>query len=740
MPSETDIQKTLVGLSSRELWTDLRNSFLFKLVATPGFLAFLYFGQNQLPFPFPHLFHCAMVNLVVNAGLLLYMWLARDPAWLHRVIPYVDVSFYPLAYIFSGGFMSPFILLVILSVGGSPILYTRDRAVSRNIFLISLIGYVLVCGLQKLGLYRDLVPFSLELIEQDLFFYFVVATVLLCMAGGYILSSAIHTNLSSVVTRSTKVLQNMVQGTSANVGVGFFETLVSSLTQAIGCRGAFVARTEKDGRTHSLAGFYDGRSLASFEIELKGNSLKSLVRGEEGKRFLAGQCRIFLLQDSQGEDLGCLGILLRKGLGQAELAESVVDVFSARAGAELVRIRDDEEKSHLQSALSQAQRLEAIGRLAGGVAHDFNNILAAVSGYVSLIKIKHPRQDPDVTAKLDGILEASSRAGKLTRNLLNFARETHFESKPVDIHESIHQMVRLFRAAAGKGVEIDLKLNAKESWFLGDSVQIERALLNIGMNARDAMNGQGKFIIETQDVIKAEGDKDSSRHLVIRLSDDGTGMNEETQSKIFQPFFTTKAPNEGSGFGLASVYGSIKAQGGRIEVSSELGHGSTFKIFLPALQVSAIQKSPVQGSKSATGRASILVVDDDDSVLEITREMLVEGGFNVVTCPTGTKGLKYYKDNPGLVDLVLLDMSMPGMDGQECFMKMKKINPELKALVMTGKRPYNILRSMQSEGLLGWLPKPIEHKNLLGMVNEALDGKANSITKAASGQSDKDRG
>ena len=387
--------------------------------------------------------------------------------------------------------------------------------------------------------------------------------------------------------------------------------------------------------------------------------------------------------------------------------------------------RAEEDRKKLETQLYQAQRMESIGTLAGGVAHDFNNLLMGIQGYASLIL-----KDLDVTQPQYNwarrIEDQVKSGAELTRQLLGFARGGKYDVKPTDINELVRKSSSMFGRTKK---EITIKAEYEQNiWTVEvDQGQIEQIFLNLYVNAWQAMPAGGNLFLETNNVTLHESftkpyHLQPGRYVGISVTDTGTGMDEATQQRIFDPFFTTKQMARGTGLGLASVYGIIRNHDGIINVYSEKGHGSTFNIYLPAVEsVFPDAGAVVEDEPSKQGTETILLVDDEQVVLDVGKELLRELGYTVLEAGGGREAVDIYKENKDKIGLVLLDMVMPSMGGKEAYEKMKEINPDVKVLLSSGYSKDGQATEILEQGCNGFIQKPFNMKEISGKIREILD-------------------
>ncbi len=390
------------------------------------------------------------------------------------------------------------------------------------------------------------------------------------------------------------------------------------------------------------------------------------------------------------------------------------------------RKRAEEERVKLEAQLRHAQKMEAVGTLAGGIAHDFNNLLGGILGYSSLLLNKLAPTDPN-RKYVELIESASNRAAELTNRLLGFARQGKYEEKPVDINQLIGGVVELLSASIDKRIEIEMNLCGENPLTKGDPNQLEQVLMNLCVNARDAMPDGGELSIGSRLVHLDE--RFASEHLgavpgdyvCITVSDTGVGMNEETKTKIFDPFFTTKGQGEGTGLGLSMVYGIVKNHGGYLSVYSEVGKGTTFEVYLPLSQGFPIQ--PKRREERVTiGSESILVVDDEQMLRDLMKDILEDLGYRVRLASDGEEAVELYRKHRDEIDLVIVDMMMPKMGGRETFQELKRIDPQVKALLASGYSKNTAAQRILDLGVKGFLHKPFSMEEISHKVREVLDG------------------
>jgi len=413
---------------------------------------------------------------------------------------------------------------------------------------------------------------------------------------------------------------------------------------------------------------------------------------------------------------------LRDARGAISGAMAVVSDVSERKVAEGQRIQ-------LEEQLRQSQKMEAVGRLAGGIAHDFNNLLTAISGYAELLQNRFGPGD-EVRTYVDEILKSSSRATQLTRQMLAFSRRQVLQPKVLDLNAVVQNMEGLLRRLIGEDIDLQTATGANLGCVQADQGQIEQVIMNLAVNARDAMPKGGKLTIETRNVVLDQKYNDrhgrmrSGPHVLLSVCDSGTGMDAETQSHLFEPFFTTKDKDKGTGLGLATVYGIVKQSGGDIWVYSEAGRGSCFKIYLPRVDQVPDEASPgADQTTSSTGSETVLLAEDSDVVRRLLRELIQTNGYTLLEARHGAEALQIGKDYAGIIDLLVTDMVMPQMGGRELAEQLLPLRPKMKVLYMSGYTEDAIVRHGVLDSGTAFLEKPFTPDSLARKIRELLDQK-----------------
>jgi PAS domain S-box-containing protein len=390
-------------------------------------------------------------------------------------------------------------------------------------------------------------------------------------------------------------------------------------------------------------------------------------------------------------------------------------------------VTDITEQKILERQLFQSNKMEAIGQLAGGIAHDFNNILTAIIGFSTIIEMDMDEDDPN-RVNVEHILVAAGRAADLTGSLLTFSRKQVINPQPVDLNQIIGKTEKFLQRIIGEDIDFKASICQDVLTVNADSGQIEQVLMNLATNARDAMPKGGLISLETgtvemdEEYVKANGYGKPGSYAVISFSDTGEGMDETTCKKVFEPFFTTKEVGKGTGLGLSIVYGILKQHDGFINVYSEPGNGTTFKIYLPLIHAEVAVSPAGKEEILEGGTETILVADDDASLRELSEKFLVMFGYTIITAVDGLDALAKFRENRDKIDLVILDIIMPKMNGKDAFDEMRKINSDVKAIFISGYTGEIIHKRGILDQTLVFVSKPLNLRKLLIKVREVLGG------------------
>ncbi len=390
------------------------------------------------------------------------------------------------------------------------------------------------------------------------------------------------------------------------------------------------------------------------------------------------------------------------------------------------RKRAEQEKTRLQEQLRHSQKMEAIGTLAGGVAHDFNNLLTVIFGHVHLIKMRSQPSD-------EGYKDAATietvvyRARALTEQLLGFARRGKHENTVTDVRATIREVMTFLSRTLDKKIILKEESGVEAAAIMGDPGQLHQVILNLSVNARDAMPDGGQITYRTEvmrareDIRKRLPSLTADEYVVISVSDTGCGIPAELRERIFEPFFTTKDHRSGTGMGLAMVYGIVQNHGGIVDVDSSVGEGTTFKLYLPRVRQLDRRAKPRTEEPLVTGTGRILLVDDEELVRKIAARLLSHLGYEVVMACDGREAVDYYRQHSSEVALVILDMIMPQMSGRECFRELRAINPQVKTVLISGYDKNHGAQEILDEGVRGFIQKPYDLNKFSRVIAQAID-------------------
>lgn len=408
----------------------------------------------------------------------------------------------------------------------------------------------------------------------------------------------------------------------------------------------------------------------------------------------------------------------------AELVESNASLQQEIAD----RKKANEERNRLQEQLQQARKMEAIGTLAGGVAHDFNNLLQAIGGYSEILLYEREEDNPDFK-KLEAIKKACERAAQLVQQLLLFSRKAETEKKPLDLNHVIDQTHKILERTIPKMIDIELCLDDSLLKINADPVQLEQILLNLATNASDAMPDGGSLSITSENRVLEDNNPLGAKagpYVLLTVADTGCGMADDVVEHIFEPFFTTKEIGKGTGLGLASVYGIVEEHGGHITCNSESGRGTTFRIYFPGIANADCVEGISDIDTPKEGAETILIIDDEESIRALASEAMERFGYTVTTASSGEEAVEIYSEKHNIIDLVILDIGMPGMGGYKCLQEIIRIEPHAKVIIASGYSGDGAIKKFLETGASAYVGKPYRMTSMLSKVRAVLNEREKS--------------
>ncbi len=544
------------------------------------------------------------------------------------------------------------------------------------------------------------------------------------------------------------VLREISLGLSSYTGETFFQNLVTSMTRLLNVRYAVISRMlDHQRRLRTLAFSERGQLRDNFEYDIEGSpcehmlekhfiiyphSVQKVFPNNELLQRLGIECYIgSSLFSGEKKTIGILMIMDDEPMQSVERIEAFFRIFAIRAEAELERYIAEQEKLNMEKQLRHIEKLKSLGILAGGIAHDFNNLLVGILGNAELALQEIPDGSP-AQEILEQIELAGKRAAELTRQLLAYSGKAKISSRALHLSELIEEMKPLLGISVSKKIQLMLDLKSDLPLIKGDPTQIQQIVMNLITNASEAI-GDGNGIISLSTGVKRIGNADQERlylkdftrageYVYIRVTDTGKGMDSETMQKIFDPFFTTKFT--GRGLGLATVLGIVRGHKGNIMVESISGQGTTFHVLFPAEKSlkagEDVSDQTSRAPRSFHGKGKVLVVDDEEMVRTMVRKILEQAGFDILLAADGQEAIEQLKKHASEIDLVVLDMTMPGLDGVSTFRRLREVSSNIPVILTSGYTENGVADALYQEGLAGFIQKPFMSDTLLNLVQKAM--------------------
>ncbi len=736
--------------------SEIRDSMFLRYSIVLLSVAFLHFFGSDLPFPYPDVMVFSGLLLIVYVTLHLFSTREKASLSVFHSLPYLDGFAAPFIFYFTGGFLSPFALVSVLNAANCTTLHTGIRHFSTQIKVLVGIGYLSIALLQKYGLIDNPVGYSRGLMENSSFFWFIVVLVLLLMCAGISIKEKTERKVQKILEELLLSFETLTKGTTVTVDKDFFSNLARYSAEAFSIRCVVISELSDSRLVQTLAVWRDGSLIPNYTLPLENSIANEITLHPLGRIIEPGVCARYAgdpvmaffspsfvygirLRDSGGKTIGFFCALHGEKPKTLQLIEPLFTTFALRAAAELERKKTDEKRILVEQQLAIARKMEALAHLAGGLAHDFNNIIGAIGGYAMLLK-KKINGPEECTRYIGNILDAGKQASTMINQLSCFVMDDAPRPEPVAIHETMQRTFSLLSQLVSEGTTIRADLSADKLITPGDAALLQNALLNIGLNARDAYEGkEGTITFATEKIELEPGDVlcqsfpiEPGPCIRISISDNGKGMSDEVQSHLFEPFFTTKPKGKGTGLGLSNVWRYVDNYRGAVRVISKPGDGTSFHLYLPIFNPLRRNETISLSSTTASGDASagpvtVLIADDEPSVREIYGEILRDDGYRVFTCNNGLEALEFIRNGSAAVDIVLLDQAMPVMNGPAAFNAIRECRPDIPVLFMSGHLLHEVITPFLDLPNTSFFRKPCDDADLLRHVRSILvsSGKKN---------------
>jgi PAS domain S-box-containing protein len=544
--------------------------------------------------------------------------------------------------------------------------------------------------------------------------------------------------------QSEKAFNAILEGTSWVTGQEFFDKIVRELSIWLDCNVAIIGKVTKGSTIESISIIIDGKLSKAYSYPLKNTPCMEAIKNgyfydpvglkehfPEAVQFhdlgITGFVGIRLL-NKEGEPIGVLSAMSKDRLILPKRAEDVMKILAARTSAEIERMNSEEKKKQVETLLQQAQKMEAIGTLAGGIAHDFNNILQSIMLNTELAQLENSGNNV-VQHRMDEVLKASKRATDLVKQILTFSRQSEIELRPLKISLVIKEALKMLRSSLPSTIEMTTSISTEEDLALADPTQIHQVVMNLCTNAAHAMREKGGTLSVNLEpvLIKPESaalypELVPGPYVSLTVSDTGHGIDKNIIGRIFDPFFTTKERGEGTGLGLAVVYGIIKELKGAIRVVSEKGMGATFTILLPRIQ-RPVKTEAVEAPAIPRGTESMLLVDDEEGLLVAQKKIFERLGYRVETHSSSLGALEAFRSDPKRFDIIITDQTMPKMTGAQMAKEFMAIRPDIPIILCTGFSDVISEEEAKAIGIKEFIMKPIVISDIACKVRNILDNR-----------------
>ncbi len=547
--------------------------------------------------------------------------------------------------------------------------------------------------------------------------------------------------------QADKGFQTLMATTAGHTDQELFDTIVNKVCELFGCECAVIGELVDNSTVQCLSMQLDGKIIRDSSYDSVGTPCgQTLDRGfciyheritglfPDDKDLVKMNAEGYIgipLRGKNEEAIGVLYAISRRKLQLPNRAEEIMNILEARITAEIERRNVSYEKQKLETQLVQSQKMEAIGALAGGIAHDFNNILSAIIGYTEMA-IEDLSPESPIVSDLNEVYKAGNRAKELVKQILAFSRQSKQELRPIQIHLIVKEALKLLRSSIPTTIEIRQDIDTQSGTVISDPTQIHQITMNLCTNSYHAMRSTGGLLAVTiksvqigEDDYKSKNfDLSPGSYVELEVSDTGVGMDRQTIENIFLPYFTTKKKGEGTGLGLSVVHGIVKSYGGHITVYSEIGKGTTFRLYLPRVCTDVASGDNGVAEAYLTGNERALIVDDEEVIVNMEERMLISLGYHVTAITSSSEALQVFQEDPGNFDVMITDMTMPKMSGAELIQRIRRIRPDIPVILCTG---FSELIDKEKASILGikkYLMKPVIKRDLASAIREVLDEKS----------------